>query len=55
MPIEHLIFLTIFTPALVGGFNLIFDKSPNLRDSVTLLGALITFYFSISILLGFDG
>ena len=55
MPIEFLIFLTVFTPALVGGLNLIFNKKPNVRDSVTLLGALITFYFSINIFLGFDG
>jgi len=26
MPIEFLIFLTVFTPALVGGLNLIFNK-----------------------------
>ena len=45
MPIEFLIFLTVFTPALVGGLNLIFNKKPNVRDTVTLLGALITFYF----------
>ena len=49
MPIEFLIFLTVFTPALVGGLNLIFDKKPNVRDAVTLLGALITFYFSANI------
>ena len=52
MPIEFLIFLTIFTPALVGGLNLIFDKKPNVRDTVTLLGALITFVFSVIIFLG---
>ena len=55
MPIEFLIFLTIFTPALVGGLNLFFDKNPNVRDSVTLLGALLTFYFSANIFLEFDG
>ena len=55
MPIEFLIFLTVFTPALVGGLNLIFNKNPNVRDTVTLLGALITFYFSANIFLGFDG
>ena len=55
MPIEFLIFLTVFTPALVGGCNLIFNKKPNARDTVTLLGALITFYFSANIFLGFDG
>ena len=49
MPIEFLIFLTVFTPALVGGLNLIFNKNPNVRDTVTLLGALITFYFSANI------
>ena len=49
MPIEFLIFLTILTPALVGGLNLIFNKKPNVRDTVTLLGALITFYFSANI------
>ena len=31
MPIEFLIFLTVFTPALVGGLNLIFNKNPNVR------------------------
>ena len=55
MPIEFLIFLTVFTPALVGGLNLIFNKKPNVRDTVTLLGALITFYFSVNIFLGFNG
>ena len=55
MPIAYLIFLTIFTPALVGSLNLIFRKNANLRDGVTLLGALITFYFSVNIFLGFDG
>ena len=55
MPIEFLIFLTVFSPALVGGLNLIFSKKPNVRDTVTLLGALITFYFSANIFLGFDG
>ena len=55
MPIEYLIFLTVFTPVLVGGLNLIFQKTANIRDSVTLLGALITFYFSVNIFLGFDG
>ena len=55
MPIEFLIFLTVFTPALVGGLNLIFNKNPNVRDTVTLLGALITFYFSANIFLEFDG
>ena len=55
MPIEFLIFLTVFTPVLVGGLNLIFNKKPNVRDTVTLLGALITFYFSANIFLGFDG
>ena len=55
MPIEFLIFLTVFTPALVGGLNLIFNKNPNVRDTVTLVGALITFYFSANIFLGFDG
>ena len=49
MPIEFLIFLTVFTPALVGALNLIFNKNPNVRDTVTLLGALITFYFSVNI------
>ena len=51
MPIEFLIFLTVFTPALVGGLNLIFNKNPNVRDTVTLAGALITFYFSANIFL----
>ena len=55
MAIEFLIFLTVFTPALVGGLNLFFDKNPNVRDSVTLLGALLTFYFSTNIFLEFDG
>ena len=48
MPIELLIFLAVFTPALVGGLNLFFDKNPNVRDTVTLLGALLTFYFNFS-------
>ena len=55
MPIEFLIFLTIFTPSLAGALNLIFHKNANLRDGVTLLGALTTFYFSVNIFLGFDG
>ncbi|MFL2796689.1 MAG: proton-conducting transporter membrane subunit [Paracoccaceae bacterium] len=55
MPLEYLIFLTLFTPALVGVLNLIFHKNANVRDGVTLLGALVTFYFSVNIFLGFDG
>ena len=55
MPLEYLIFLTVVTPTLVGGLNLIFYKNANVRDGVTLLGALITFYFSVNIFLGFDG
>ena len=42
MPLEYLIFLTLFTPALVGVLNLIFHKNANVRDGVTLLGALAT-------------
>ena len=55
MPLEYLIFLTLSTPALVGVLNLIFHKNANVRDGVTLLGALITFYFSVNIFLGFNG
>ena len=47
MPLQYLIFLTVLTPVLAGGLNLIFHKNANVRDGVTLLGALITFYFSI--------
>ena len=36
MPLEYLIFLTLFTPALVGVLNLIFNKNANV-DGVTLL------------------
>ena len=55
MRLEYLIFLTVFTPALIGFLNIIFHKNANVRDGVTLLGALLTFYFSINIFLGFDG
>ena len=50
-----LIALALILPVVGAVSNLILHKNPNLRDSVTLLSALLTFYTCIKIFQNFEG